>query len=84
MILRPKKITLLDKESINSLVTELIKHRKVTITNLCVLELVTNDVGEYYNVATRTKKITPRFRVNIKKARYLKDEIARQTAKNPI
>lgn len=79
---RPKKISILDKASINELVAYLLKYKKLTITNLCVLELSENEVGEYYNVSTGTKKRTPKFRVNIKKARYLKDEIQRQSKKN--
>lgn len=77
---RPKKISVLDKESINELVAYLLRHKKVTINNLCVLELSENEVNEYYNVSTGTVKKTPRYRVNIKKARYLKDEIQRQSS----
>ena len=78
---RPKKITILDKQTISDLVKELLKHKKLTITNLCVLELSKNEVSNYYNVATGETKKTPEYRVNIKKTRYLKDEIRRQSKK---
>lgn len=80
-MIRPKKITVLDKASINELVAYLVKYKKVTISNLCVLELKDNNVEEYYNVSSGGISTAPVFRVNIKKARYLKDEISRQTKK---
>ena len=76
---RPKKISVLDKISINELVTYLLKHKKLTIANLCVLELTENESKSYFNVNSGTKQSTPKYRVNIKKARYLKNEIARQS-----
>lgn len=78
---RPKKISILDKESINELVAYLLRYKKLTISNLCVLELTENDAVEYYNVSSGKKQLTPEFRVNIKKARYLKEEIQRQIKK---
>jgi len=78
---RPKKVSILDKQSINELVSFLIKYKKLTITNLCVLELRETEVQEYFNVNTGEKKASPRFRVNIKKSRYLKEEIQRQIKK---
>lgn len=76
---RPKKITILEKDSINELVSYLLKHKKVTLSNLCVLELKEAEPREYYNVATGESSSSPAYRVNIKKSRYLKDEISRQS-----
>jgi len=78
---RPKKITILDKDSINELVAYLLKYKKVSLSNLCVLELKETTTDDYYNVATGTRSNSPEYRVNIKKSRYLKDEIARQRKK---
>lgn len=77
-MIRPKKITVLEKEDINKLVAYLLKYKKISISNFCVIELRESNVEEYFNVNTGEPCEAPQFRVNIKKARYLKDEIARQ------
>lgn len=71
----------LDKGSIAELAEYLVKYKKVTITNLCVLELKENETKRYYNVSKEKMMNAPTYRVNIKKARYLKDEIQRQMRK---
>ncbi len=75
---RPKKVNTLDKASLKELVAYLIKYKKVALNNLCVIELKETEGGSYYNVATGQTETSPAYRVYIKKARYLKDEIARQ------
>lgn len=80
---RPKKITLLSKEDINKLVMLLLKYKKISLSNFCVIELRENNVEEFFNVNTGVANLAPQFRVNIKKARYIKEEIARQS-KSPL
>ncbi len=82
-MIRPKKITVLEKEDINKLVAYLLKYKKISISNFCVIELRESNVEEYFNVNTGEPCEAPQFRVSLKKARYLKDEIARQS-KTPI
>lgn len=74
---RPKKLSLLSKEQIETIIKELVKEKHVTISNLCVLELKRSKKREYFNVNTRKVQYTPEWRITIRKAKALNQELSK-------
>lgn len=74
---RPKKLSFLSKEQIEQIITELVNERHITISNLCVLELKPSKKKEYFNVHTRKMEKAPAWRITIRKAKALNEELSK-------
>ena len=76
---RPKKINLLTKQQIDTLVDALTKYGHITINNFLILEMRDwTKPRTYFNLVNGQQETAPRQRLSIRKAKYLKDEIKKR------